>query len=291
MSENKTSEKTVRSHPFCQAHPVIAMILFSFAGIVLIELLGGVFTLLLGLIMDTKAAGNIGTAAAGVAVLVLFKLWFSPQFKGQSKSSLSMKWTLLMTLPGIIYIVYTFISQLIQFNFYFKPSFLYATRAMAAGFAEEPMFRGLAIPIGMGFIKNEKRVWLVPIATSVCFGLFHLGNITVGATVFNGILQAFCSGMHGFYYGALLAATGSIIPSMLIHAIYDFVCFAGDPTLSDGIMAGELTTFAVAESVVVSIVMVAAGVYLLKKLGDQKMLSVWKKKWSQDDPVSAEENN
>lgn len=282
------SEKKVRSHSFCKSYPILAMILFSVGGMIAISMISSIFGGLLSLIMDKVPAGHFGTAIASVVVLLLYKLWFSPQFKGQAKSGLSKKWTLIMALPGILYIIYTFISQMIQYHGYFKPSLLFVAMAFAAGFGEEPMFRGFAIPIGMGFIKNKKKVWLVPIGTAVVFGMIHLTNVFSGASVFNGILQACVTAMHGFYYGALLVATGSIVPSIVLHSVYDFVCFAGDPTLNEGVMAGQLSTFAVVESIVTGILMMVAAVYLLKKLGDQKVLSVWKTKWSQNTSATTE---
>ena len=63
--------------------------------------------------------------------------------------------------------------------------------------------------------------------------------------------------------------------------VYDFVCFAGDPTLDNGIMAGQLSTFAVVESIVTSIIVAGVAVILMRKLGDRKILDVWKRKWSQ----------
>ena len=275
------NEKKVRSHPFCEKHPVLAMILFSVGGSILISLIGGLFAGILGFVMDSGAADYFGTSIAAVAVLGIYTLWFSPQFKGEIRSGLSRKWTLILMIPGIMYTIYVLVSQLIQYKFFFKPSLLYFAMACAAGFGEEIMFRGLAIPIGMGFIRSEKRVWLVPICTAALFGLFHLGNIFAGASVSNSIVQAIGAGLHGFYYGIILSATGSILPSILIHMVYDFVCFAGDPTLDNGIMAGQLSTFAVVESIVTSIIVAGVAVILMRKLGDRKILDVWKRKWSQ----------
>ena len=92
----------------------------------------------------------------------------------------------------------------------------------AAGFAEEPMFRGLAIPIGMGFIKNEKRVWLVPIATSVCFGLFHLGNITVGA------------GMNAIYQIEQIP----LMAAILIHGVVLYVSYLATYLINGWLQSG-----------------------------------------------------
>ena len=46
-------------------------------------------------------------------------------------------------------------------GFYFKPTVAALGMAIAAGFYEETIFRGVTVPIGMRYFKSEKRVGIL----------------------------------------------------------------------------------------------------------------------------------
>jgi len=277
--------KPIRSHPFCESHPIAAAILFLLAGIFLISIISSILTIPLGLTIGElyKISSFLSTGIASILFLLALKRWFSPQYKGCVRSGMSRKNTMIALLPIFVYILYVLIEQLIESNFYFKPTLEALFMALTAGIGEEAMFRASSIPIAMHYIRGNKRIWAVPLVTSAVFGFAHIVNMFGGATAGNAVLQAIVTSMAGFYFGVLYVCTGSILPGFLTHALFDFVCFAGDPTLVNGIMAGELSLFSIISNFVSTALLAAASVYLLKKFGPEMINHVWKSKWSQND--------
>ena len=270
-----------KKHALSEKVPVIAAVLWIFAAM----LIQGIFEILFkltGLFGNSKAAGYVGTVIGAIVFLILMKVWYSPEYKGTLKSGISMKKTILFMVPVMIYSLIILITQLIQHNFYWDASFINILMGLSAGFGEETMFRISAIPVAMGFIKSEKRVWTVPVVTALIFGVMHLGNLAEGATVTNSVVQAIVTGLVGFYYGALLVATGSGIPGIITHAVYDYICFAGDPGLTEGIMTTQLAVWEIVFNFILAGALAGSGVWMIKHLGDAGILKLWKKKWSQD---------
>ena len=68
-------------------------------------------------------------------------------------------------------------------GFYFKPTVVALAMAIAAGFYEETIFRGVTVPIGMRYFKSEKRVGILVLISALVFGLMHIGNIMNGASI------------------------------------------------------------------------------------------------------------
>jgi len=183
--------------------------------------------------------------------------------------------------PMIIKSIAVLIVQLITYNFWFDPSLFNIVKALTAGFWEECVFRMTVIPIAMGFFKTEKKIWLLPAISGLIFGVMHLVNIKGGATITNTLVQALVTTLDGFFYGALFVVTGSAFPGIILHSVYDFICFAGDKSLTNGIMTASLATWEIIFNIVLSLIVFAGGVMMIKKVGNNKILSVWREKWSQ----------
>lgn len=277
-------EQKKRSHRLTETKPVLAMFLLALVVLLCMavcSILGSMVIRMIWPDADPVLFGSIGSILGPIAALVILKLWYAPEFKGSLASGLSGKQTLLFTLPIIIYSLLVLIVQLIEYHFHFNPTLNFLLMALSAGFTEEVMFRTTVIPIGMGFLKGDKKIWVLPIVTSLIFGISHLSNIFAGASVVNGIHQTISSMLIGLYFGVLYLCTGSVAPGIIMHAIYDFICFAGDPSLTNGVMTGTVALWEQIFSFASSAALAAAGVAMIRTLGKEKILDVWRKKWSQ----------
>ena len=277
-------EKKQRSHKITEKAPLLAIAFWIIFAFVLEIVLDGLFKSFVpsdGTKTGIDMIGNISSIFMSILLMILMKVWYSPQYKGTLKSGLPFKLTLLVMGPMIIKSVVILIIQLFQFNFWFDPSLYNIVKALAAGFWEECVFRVTVIPIAMGFLKTEKKIWLLPAISGVIFGIMHMVNNNGGATLTNTLTQALVTTLDGFFYGALFVVTGSAFPGIILHSVYDFICFAGDRSLTNGIMTTSLQTWEIIFNIVLSLLIFAGGVMIIRKVGKNKILSVWREKWSQ----------
>ncbi len=276
-----SSENSPR-HTLTRKLPIAAIIIWFFTAS-FFQTVFGVILRVSGIFSATpKSAEYAGSIIGSIVFLVFMKFWYRPDYSGMLRSSLSAKATLLATAPVILYSLAVLLYQLIRYQFYWDSSLINAIQALAAGVTEETLLRATMIPIAMGFLRSEKRVWLVPLITGLIFGALHLANIFSGATVFNGCFQAFITALVGIYYGVLFTATGSILPGIITHSVYDYICFAGDPTLTGGIMTSAVPVSEIIFNIVIAAGLATAAVYILKKIGTSKILAIWNEKWGRN---------
>ncbi|MDN4475139.1 CPBP family intramembrane metalloprotease [Demequina sp. SYSU T00192] len=102
---------------------------------------------------------------------------------------------------------------------------------LMVGFCEELVSRGLLLTAARGSM-NEIAAWFV---TCLMFGLLHAINVFFGQSTQDTIQQIFVAFAFGSVLYITRRATGSLIPAMLIHAMWDFgtlTSFATDPEQS-----------------------------------------------------------
>lgn len=93
--------------------------------------------------------------------------------------------------------------------------------SLMVGFTEELMFRGVTVTTlrDHGFTEPKVALW-----SSLIFGAVHITNIiTEGPGAF---VQVAVVSVSGFFFYLTLRATGSIVPGMLLHALWDFSLFS-----------------------------------------------------------------
>ncbi len=139
------------------------------------------------------------------------------------------------------------------------------------------MFRGLSIPIGMRYFKGKNKILTVALVTSVVFGLSHLGNARGGNAI--GIVQGIVTIGTGLFYAAVFLRTGSIMVTIIMHALYDWMYFVTNPALQNGDMAAMGVTTAVIISSVIDLSMGVVGFWLIRPAVREKIEAVWQKKW------------
>lgn len=268
--------KKTRNHPLCERMPYIAVIL----GVIIPTLFMGVGGSLGQMI--SEEASNIGICIVEVIMMIIFKIWFSPDFKGFVKAEDSAKNICMIMLPFILFLIFALITPLFMgLPFYFNPSIKALTMGISAGFGEETMFRILALAITMRYVKKEKRLVTV-ILLSVIFGLTHLGNITQGADMFMSVVQVIHATFTGFLFSELFLMTGSAIFPIFAHGIYDYICFTTDPYLSaDGILTQQYSAGQLVYDLVVAMIIGIFAFLLISKNKMAKANEIWDKKWNQ----------
>ncbi len=263
-------------HFICEKAPVLGMILAF--------LIYSIFLVISGYLGKTMSGGNetyqyLLDIVFAILFIILFRLWFSPSYKGSLKAGASGKENRALLIPVLVYAAVNIIILIVQGALVFEPTAAKIVQALDAGFSEETMFRVTMVPIALHFMKSEKKVtwaWLIP---AVVFGAFHMGNITGGGAVSVIIVQAIATFFFGIYFAALFMCTGSIIVPIAVHAVWDFICFACDGKLNNGMMVQQSVDPGLlaecATNVVLGIVAVAI-IYRNKK----KIISIWDEKWS-----------
>lgn len=100
---------------------------------------------------------------------------------------------------------------------------LFALGCLSIGFFEEVLFRGLLFLALFRRIGRSARGRVAAILlSSAAFGLLHLVNLAAGAGLAPTLLQVGYSFLIGCLTAVLLLATGSLLPPILCHALYDF---------------------------------------------------------------------
>ena len=264
-----------RKHSLCERAPYISVILSIIFAMLLVGIGGSLFDKV------SSNAGYIGACIFAVITMIVFWLWFSPEFKGFVKPGCSAKSICILVIPLVLLEIFTLIEPLIlQRPFYFNPSLSAVFMALAAGFGEETMFRILSLAIVMKYVKKEKR-FAVIIILAVIFGLSHAGNVTQGADLVMTVAQVIHSTFMAFVFTGLYLGTGSVIFPIFAHGLHDFISFTTDPSVSgDGIIVQQYGMGQLLYELVLAMIIGIAVLYLLNKNKLAKANELWSEKWS-----------
>ena len=284
------SVKKTRSHALSEKHPILSMILSIVFWAVILNAIVAVITVALAVVfsVNNNNVACVTVVLVSFLILFLFRKWFSPEYQGALNTELPLQEVLKLCVPMLVFTLFSIISTMIS-DFYLNPTLSSLLLALYAGVNEEVLFRAVSIPIGMRYMKQENRAIIACVIVSVIFGGIHAGNILAGATVMNGLQQVVSAGLIGFYLAALYICTGSIWPGILLHTVYDFTCFTFDSGLTNGVMTRPVSLTESIVSLVVSALLCAAGVWIIRKNGLEQINRLWDRKWSRTVPAVAEE--
>jgi membrane protease YdiL (CAAX protease family) len=151
---------------------------------------------------------------------------------------------------------------------------------LAAGFYEETLFRAVAVPLGMRYLKSKNRMYYIVFATALVFGLLHIGNVTNGASASVSVIQGIATIFAGFVFIAVYLRTGNVLIPIFMHSIFDYMCFVTDPTLENGIMTGATVSTGLILALVVEIIAGLWGLWLIRPAMKEKIEALWNEKWS-----------
>ena len=265
--------KKGRKHSLCEKNAVLAMILTVPLGL-LTQMIGQTHGVVNALIVS----------ALSIVLLLIYNKWFSPEFDGVFKAHVTVKEILMVSSAMAILIIGCIIINAVYTGIVFKPSLSFVCLALMAGISEETIFRAMLIPIGMRYLKAKNRAWTAVIISSVIFGPLHLTNIIAGADPVMTLIQAFMATCGGFVLAGIYLRTGSVIPGMIAHAVYDFINFVTDPTINEeGVVVSDGGNGGISYYVlilVISVALLVAGCYLIRKTKQETIENIWQIKWS-----------
>ena len=149
------NEVKAKKHMLCEKAPFLAMILGCLIALVVIGIPSAAMILgcLIALVVigipsalaGSSFVGQIISCIAAVVFLIGFNRWFAPEFKGVFKAGISAGQILIISLPFIFELVFTYAASVFDSGFYFNPTLLSLSMALGAGFFEETIFRGVTI--------------------------------------------------------------------------------------------------------------------------------------------------
>lgn len=95
---------------------------------------------------------------------------------------------------------------------------------LLVGITEEITFRGIIVAEVRRSAGSGLRTLVV---SSSLFGLFHLPNALLGQDGSSTVRQVIVTGVLGMAFFALRRASGSLIPCIALHAVYDWMLIQG----------------------------------------------------------------
>ena len=175
--------------------------------------------------------GTLALYFSGITVRALLSvaaavLIFSYGFSGLIKSRISAK-GVLFCIPAVIIAVNNFpIIGAIKGDVVFYGDALYGAlfilNCLFIGAFEELTFRGIIFPLIFIKFKGKKRAaFIAAAASSAIFAVTHFINVFAGASIGATLLQVGYSFLIGGLCALSVLKTGSVIPAVLIHFIYD----------------------------------------------------------------------
>ncbi|WIB33082.1 CPBP family intramembrane glutamic endopeptidase [Curtobacterium sp. MCSS17_005] len=191
-------------------------------------------------------------AAVVLAIVTSLLGWWGPALREQHRSA--HRWPIitpvilaLMAVVGLTASDWSAVSG----------GFLAAALVLVlVGFTEELVARGLFL-VALRSRLSEVWVWLI---TSVVFGLMHLSNSLLGQTLDETIPQVGFAFVVGTVFYILRRTTGSLVPAMVLHGLWDFTQFIeGNGTPGPAADFAQAFLFPVAALAFISVAFVIRG--------------------------------
>lgn len=274
-------------------HPLLGGIVWTILGYALSNLLGLVVALFLGIISvavgmndadsDTFANTYSAFAIAIGALLVLY--CFHSRYKKDGLhnfiTSGNIALAALLIIPGILYSLSSLLNASIA------PTLHSIAISAQAGITEEIVFRALPIAFMMRAYKfDEKKIPVAVLISSAVFGLFHFSNLLLGAPPIATTLQVLNAFAIGVFFGAVYARTGNILFCLLNHTLHDIFALMDEAAVEqNGLMKEMELNIAVVFAFVVWAVLIAIGLYDIRKAKRGEISTRWRKIWSYTEPA------
>ena len=263
---------------------MIFVILFSQIGSALIDgplanVIPGYAKEVSGFDVTVSSASGIGAAIGVIVSVMIFTLWFKPEFKGVLGTN-GFLWGLLVMLP---FLIADYIGAAIDlYTFGFGNVLVAFLSALSPGFTEEAAFRGLGVANYMRTIKSEKQINVIFWLSTLLFALVHVTNIFSGGNTIAGIFQViYCIGV-GAILGAVYLRTANLWLVMIAHFTLDFVGLVNNYYASTGGLSTQVVISDWTNLVAAAIGMVTALILIAPK-NHPEIIRIWKEKWSQEE--------
>ena len=284
MGKHSKEIKAPRRHVIVDKVPVIAAIIIagigSYASIAIATLLDGIIAAIVDSYPQYPERGPVGIIIGAAIIMLLYKLWFRPEFEGQCIGGKPGKGFLL----GLIFIAYFAAAMLIPVEgvktVFKMPSFAMTSLAFIAGIGEELCFRGLFLGTLMRQWKDDhKKMIIAVLLSSALFGAIHLTNISAGAGVFVSVMQAISSGFLGVAFAAVYIRSGNLIVPIVFHVLTDIMAFGTNTAVNEsGVVTG---TYQLGDAIddVMCLILMIIGLWMLRSGVFEEIREVWNRKW------------
>ncbi len=93
------------------------------------------------------------------------------------------------------------------------------------GFSEEVICRILPLSLPLQRGNDSKTLWKISLATSFCFGLFHGGNLLIGADFVSTVIQVLYAIGIGMLLSGIYIKTRSLWTCVILHTWLDAASF------------------------------------------------------------------
>ncbi len=205
----------------------------------------------------TLARQTLGEGLSAIVVLlliILFSSWSETGFR----QGVTAKGLLVCLVPvGLLLLIFGTALPSTLSKASASIIVLAVVTVILVGFTEEGLFRGLLLRILL-----PKGIWPAIIVSSLLFGCIHLTNVLSGFSITYILGQIIGAFGLGVLFSAVRLRTGSIWPSLLMHAFYDIngiILITTDPKRVQGI---NLSTSLAVNSVLALIFLIIALVLL-----------------------------
>ena len=261
--------KKIRKHPIL-GKPIL--------GAILLTIHGFCFYQIFGIFGKSDIAVSLLSVVSAVLLLLIHKFWFRPEFKGCIsfdflRDRQFLRAAGLFLVVDLIMAVISYIDHGIA-----APTLLGVCLALGAGTVEEAIFRVLPVSVMMRTYKDKGSYIPALILTPIIFGAIHMVNVLAGQAVGFTIIQAVSAAAIGVFFGALYIRTGSIVPSMVLHVLHDFLGSL-QANQTTGVASGPVTTLDIITIILIILAAIAIAVMVLKGRGEE-IREVWKKVWA-----------
>lgn len=281
------SHKT-RRHKFVEKSPAAAAILMCLLWFVLYQLLEFAINFPVSILISDYNAitGPIGMVLSVVIMMGVYKLWFRPEFEGMLKGDLPLGF--LLGLIELIYVVVTFaVSMMFGYELNIKPlTSVIIFSSLGAGLGEEFIFRGVLISTLMRQWKDQNKFRSAALVSGIVFGLIHATNVFAGADPLRTLLQVIGAVGIGVIFTAVYLRSGSILPCMFYHTLHDIIAIAGESEVTEtGIITASKINMGDGANLLMSLVLAAIALWLLRPEKNEEMRALWNRKWMLQEPV------
>ena len=272
--------KKERRHRFFNKHTILGTLILMVLGLLLCQIVGGLIGIPIDAICgDKNFAGGIGVAIAALLVLLVYGLWFRPEFEGNLRGG-NVKTGIKLSMILVVYwIVSTPVGFALSDAVFGAPTLATIGMAMAAGFAEEVAFRGLPLSYLMRQWKEEKRILTAVLLTSLIFGGIHLLNISAGGNPGSVAVQTISAIAMGLFFGAVYLRSGNLWITMIGHTIHDIIAFTNVSGIEEGVVVSSVdlsSYFDLGCTVILGII----GLWLVRPSKRAEIRAIWDKKWN-----------
>ena len=283
MERTNTSTSQKKKHPFWDKHTVLGTALLIILSYIVISfppsIVISVFCVVTGSMDKVNDALMFGIIPMSLITLLIYWLWFRPEFRGV----LFRGFARTLRLCPVILLFWLLVCLPDFLNGRFPQTFNLTvfSIALSAGFSEEVAFRGLPLSYLKRQLRSEKQIPLIVIVTGAVFGLFHIFNILVGASVSASIVQSISAVSIGIFLGAVFMRGGNLLVPILLHSLHDVLMLSFSEADEVSAVLSEEATSGDILIAAVSIALAAFGFFLIRKSKRGEICQMWAETWSQ----------